>query len=63
MNAGAYFIAAGTLVGIFFKTTTGQEVATALTQIGAALEAGVGSVGPLRVGNDGLTVSVAPWTS
>jgi hypothetical protein len=30
-------------------------------QVGTALEAGQGSVGPIRAGNDGITINVAPW--
>jgi hypothetical protein len=60
MNIGEYFILAGTIVGLFFKTGAGPEVATFLNEVGAALEAGAGSVGPIRVGNENLTVTIAP---
>lgn len=60
MNVGEYFIVAGTIVGLFIRSAGGQAVANFLAQVGTALEAGAGSVGPITVGNDTLTVTIAP---
>lgn len=62
MNIGEYFIVAGTLVGLLLKSAAGQQISAFLTQVGTALEAGTGSVGPIRIGNDSLTVTISPWT-
>lgn len=62
MVVGQLLIVAGTLLGIFFKTGSFAQLASALIQAGAAFEAGQGSVGPVRIGNEGLTLTVAPWT-
>jgi hypothetical protein len=59
---GQYFIIAGTLLGIFFKTGFMSQIAAGLIQFGTGLEAGQGSVGPVRIGNEGVTLTVAPWT-
>jgi len=60
MQIGEYFIVGGTLLGLFFKTGAGAQVAGFLTQVGVALEAGAGSVGPITIGTDTLTVTIAP---
>jgi hypothetical protein len=60
MNIGEYFIAAGTILGFVFRTGVGSQVASFLTQVGAALEAGTGTVGPITVGNEQLTVTISP---
>ena len=59
-NIGEYFLIAGTLVGLFIRSTGGQQVANFLTQVGTALEAGQGSVGPITVGSDQLTITITP---
>lgn len=63
MPLGEYITIAGTLVGVFFKSATGQQASAFLVQLGTAMEAGVGSVGPIRAGNDGVTVTIAPWVN
>jgi hypothetical protein len=45
---------------VLFKTPTGQQIANFLEQVGAALTAGTGSVGPITVGSETLTVTIAP---
>lgn len=60
MNIGEYFILAGTLVGTIFKSAAAQQVAAFLNQVGAALEIGQGSVGPITIGSDVLTITIAP---
>jgi hypothetical protein len=60
MQIGEYFIIGGTLLGLFYKSGVGQQVAGFLTQVGTALEAGSGSVGPITIGSEELTVSIAP---
>ena len=59
MNIGEYFIAGGTILGFIFKSGAGAQVASFLTNVGAVLEAGGGSVGPITVGSYKLTVTVA----
>jgi hypothetical protein len=39
-----------------------SQIAAGLIQFGTGLEAGQGSVGPVRIGNEGVTLTVAPWT-
>lgn len=60
MQIGEYFIVAGTLVSLLLKSTTGQQIANFLTQVGTALEANSGSVGPITIGSDTLTLTIAP---
>jgi hypothetical protein len=60
MNIGEYLIVAGTLVGLLFKSVAAQQVSAFLTQVGTALEAGTGTVGPITVGSETLTVTIAP---
>ena len=60
MNIGEYFIIAGTIVAAFVRTPTGAQIANFLEQVGAALSAGVGTVGPITVGTDTLTITIAP---
>ena len=57
---GEIFIIAGSIVGIFLRTPTGARIAAFLEQVGSALSAGSGSVGPITVGTDTLTVTIAP---
>lgn len=59
MQIGEYFIIAGTIVGLFIKSAGGQAVANFLQQVGTALEAGAGSVGPITIGGDELTVTIS----
>lgn len=61
MQIGEYFIVAGTIVNLLLPSQTGKEVGGFLTQVGVALTGGVGSVGPVRVGSEGLTVTIAPY--
>jgi hypothetical protein len=59
-----YFIEAGTILTLLFgRLTWAQEVGAFLTAVGTALAAGQGSIGPIRVGNDAITVTVAPWSA
>ena len=60
MNIGEYFLIAGSIVSVIFKTPTGQQIANFLEQVGAALTAGAGTVGPITVGSETLTVTIAP---
>jgi hypothetical protein len=60
MNIGEYFIVAGTIISLFFKSAPFQQIAAFLTQLGTALEANQGTVGPITIGNDTLTVTIAP---
>lgn len=59
---GQYFIIAGTILGMFFKTGIISQLAAAFITFGTGLETGTGTVGPVRVGNEGITITVAPWT-
>lgn len=58
---GQYFVDAGTILQIVFKATWAQETGSFLVTVGTALIAGQGSVGPIRIGSDEITVSVAPY--
>jgi len=59
---GQYFIEAGTILTLIFgRLPWAQQVGTFLVTVGTALEAGQGTVGPIRVGNEAITVTVAPW--
>jgi hypothetical protein len=58
---GQYFIIAGTFIGIFFKTGILAQIAAGFIQFGTGLETGQGTVGPVRIGNEGVTLTVAPW--
>lgn len=59
---GQYFIEAGTILQLVFgRLAWAQQVGTFLITVGTALEAGQGTVGPIRVGNEAITVTVAPW--
>ena len=60
MNIGEYFIVAGTIIGLFFKSAPFQQISAFLTQVGTALEANMGTVGPITIGSDTLTVTIAP---
>lgn len=60
MNLGEYFIIAGSIVAAFVRTPGGAQVANFLEQVGAAITAGAGSVGPITVGADVLTITIAP---
>lgn len=62
MNIGQYFIDAGILLSLFFKTGPFSQIAAFLTEVGSALIAGTGSVGPITVGNETLTITIAPKT-
>jgi hypothetical protein len=59
---GEYFIIAGTFLGIFFKSGFLYQLSVALIQFGTGLSAGQGTIGPVRIGNEGVTLTVAPWT-
>jgi hypothetical protein len=59
---GQYFIEAGTILTLVFgRLVWAQQVGTFLVTVGTALEAGTGTVGPIRIGSEGVTVTVAPW--
>lgn len=60
MNIGEYFIIAGSIIQVFVRTPTGAQIANFLDQVGTALTAGTGSVGPITVGSETLTVTIAP---
>ena len=62
-NFGQYLIDAGTILQMFFKATWAQQVGGFLTTLGIAMESGQGSVGPVRLGNESLTVTITPWTA
>jgi hypothetical protein len=64
LNIGQWFIEGGTLLQVIFPKNQGIQIAAnLLIQVGSALEAGTGTVGPIRAGNDGITITVAPWKS
>jgi hypothetical protein len=54
---GEYITVAGTVLGLFFKTSVAQEVSLFLIQLGNAITAGSGSVGPIKLGNESFTGS------
>jgi hypothetical protein len=60
MNLGAYFVDAGAIIQMFFKSPQMQQVGQFLTTLGLALEGGQGQVGPIRLGNDNITVTISP---
>ena len=51
---------AATIIGLFFRTGFWPQVVAFLTQVGSALEAGTGTVGPITIGSETLTVTIAP---
>lgn len=58
---GKIFVAIGGLVEGFFPEY--EQEGVFLIDVGNAIIQGKGNVGPIRVGNLGLTVTVAPWKS
>lgn len=59
---GQYFVEAGTILMLLLgRLPWAQTVGTFLVTVGTALEAGQGTVGPIRVGSEAITVTVAPW--
>ena len=62
MSIGTYLIDAGTLLSIFFKSAQFQQISIFLITLGTAMNGGQGTVGPIRLGNEGLTVTIAPWS-
>ena len=59
MQIGKDLITAGSILSLFGGTFA--QVGAVLVQAGTVLAAGAGSAGPIRVGNEGVTISVAPW--
>jgi hypothetical protein len=59
-NIGKIFVAIGGLISAFFPQWAAEGAA--LVTIGEGLLAGTGTVGPVRIGSEGITVTVAPWT-
>jgi hypothetical protein len=59
---GEYISVAGTLIGLFFKTPIAQEVSQFLVQLGADVAAGMGSVGPIRLGNESFSGTITTPT-
>jgi hypothetical protein len=56
---GKIFVAAGGLILAFWPEES--QIGQAFITIGTGLSQGKGSIGPIRVGNDGITVAVASW--
>lgn len=59
-NIGKIFVSIGGIIEGFFPQYEAEGAA--LVTIGTALENGQGKVGPVRIGNEGITVEVGPWT-
>jgi hypothetical protein len=57
---GTYLIDAGTILSIFFKTAQFQQISIFLITLGTALNNNQGTVGPVRLGNSELTVTITP---
>jgi hypothetical protein len=59
VTIGQYFIDAGTVLGLFFKSGPFSQVATFLVTVGSALIAGQGTIGPITIGSIKLTITVS----
>lgn len=60
---GKVLVAVGGFIqALFGSNPTWSEVGAFLEAVGEGIIAGQGSVGPIRIGNLGLTVSIAPWS-
>lgn len=58
MNIGSYLIDAGTIISMLFKSQQMQQVGTFLITLGTALVGGAGTVGPIRLANVDLNITI-----
>jgi hypothetical protein len=56
---GVYVTDAGLALGVIFQSPGLQAASIILVELGVGVTSGVGSVGPIRIGNEGLTLNIA----